>query len=519
MVKKIIAWVSVVFFTTLFLACSKKPPPPEYKLVKPVHINIKWTELPEGESFPWEDSDGFFPNEEHFYGFDRHTKPIKKEDSIVYVSVVQKGSILTSLEKKDTIKSKDGFVTLKINQDYGGDQLPVEYHYYICDPTSPYPYKMIEDIDNSKNKQSYKFTDYEEVKKIAICKESEGMVQIIQELHIHTYPWKKYDFLPVYYSNGGSPDEKNALVASYEFWESSRDIYKQALVAPTIKDIIEMKNKKYLYTRMRGTYIVSNPYDINYCSLGGDIFNANFAIQKEVTNRGLPNRAILQLNLPTRRFWSLKRSSSGNDIVICGSPEEMPSYDVDYVIIPLNESNELNDGCDVPNNKYIRRNGSDGKLYLVSYNNTFVPATMKDLNPRCVGMAEPKNYEREYYVGEMSYGLYVETTLINKGPRISLTILPWSGEFTSLVANRELGKAMGLEYMDMDLSGIGDDNPNSEQNNIMLFHLQLGGYKLRQRSVPVMDLSPTGMGYEKQWDCLQRISPQQSCSHQDWLFE
>jgi hypothetical protein len=169
MVKKIYILVLAVFFAVSFLACSSSPPSPEYRLVKPVHINIKWTELPEGESFPWENEDGFFPSSDHYYGFDRHTKPIDEEDSIVYVSVVQNGSILTSLEKKDTIQNKDGFVTLKINQDYGGNGLPIEYNYYMCDPTSPYPYETIDVIDNSKNEQIYKFTSYEEdVKKIAI---------------------------------------------------------------------------------------------------------------------------------------------------------------------------------------------------------------------------------------------------------------------------------------------------------------------------------------------------------------
>jgi len=518
MVKEIYILVLAVFFTALFLACSSKPPSPEYRLVKPMHINIKWTEVPEGESFSWEDSDGFFPNEEHLYGFDRHTKPSSKEDSIVHVSVVQKGSILTSLEKEETIQNKDGFVNLKINQNYGGNELPVEYYYYICDPESPYPYNLIEAIDNSKNEQTYKFTSYEKVKKIAICKESENGIEIVQELQIHTYPWVKYDFLPVYFSNGGKPNEKNALVASYEFWESSREIYKQALVAPSIKNVLELKKKDWLYTRVRGIYSTETN-NINYCAPRGDIYNTYFTIQKEIINKGLPSRTILQLNLPTRRFWLLKNDHL-NNIVICGSPDEMPLYDRTYAIIPLN------DNCDVPK-KSVRWNRSDGKLYLVTYSSDYydfepqlVPATGANISdPTCVGMAELEDYKKEYYVGEMSYNSYVETTFINEMSRVSSTLLLWSEEFTSLAASRELGKTVGLGYVYKDLPGIGDDNRNSAQNNIMFFHLQLGGYKLRQRSVPIMDLSPTGMGYENQWDCLQRKSPEKSCSHQDWLFE
>jgi hypothetical protein len=526
MVKKAYILVLAVLFIVLFLACSKKPPAPEYRLVKPVHINIKWTELPEGESFPWENEDGFFPSSDHSYGFDRHTLPgDEKEDSIVHVSVAQKGSVLTSLEKKDIVQNKDGFVTLKINQDYGGSQLPVEYYYYLCNPESSYPYDMIDFIDNSKNEQTYKFTSYEEdVKKIAICKENNGIVQIVQELHIRTYPWRKYDFLPVYYSNGGKPDKENALIASYEFWESSREIYKQALVAPAINvdSVLELKKKDRLYTRVRGTY--STEFNnINYCTPRGDIFNADFTIQKEIANKGLPRRAILQLNLPTRRFWPLKANNSGN-IVICGSPDEMPLKNRDYSIV------SLNDDCKVPSARV--RLGNDDKLYLVTYDNNvndpnfnfepqLTPATEFNFsNFSCAGIAEGSDYKQEYYVGEISNGLYAETTVINS--RSSLTLLPWSGEFTSFIASRELGKILGLGYVYEDLPGLpgtGDNNPKSEQNNIMFFNFKLGGYKLRQRNVSVEDVSPTGMGYDNQWDCLQRKSQEKSCSSQGWLFE
>jgi hypothetical protein len=114
---------------------------------------------------------------------------------------------------------------------------------------------------------------------------------------------------------------------------------------------------------------------------------------------------------------------------------------------------------------------------------------------------------------------YVETILINKARGASLTILPWSEEFTSFIASRELGKILGLGYMYEDLpglSGTSDNNPKFEQNNIMFFNFKLGGYKLRQRNVPVEDLSATGMGYDNQWDCLQRKFTEQSCSFQNW---
>jgi hypothetical protein len=514
MVKKVIVCVFAVFFAALFLACSGKVSP-EYKIVKPVHLNTKWTELPKGESFPWEDSDGFFPDKEHSYGFDRHTKPNNKEDSIVHASVVQKGSVLVSLKDKDIIQNKDGFVKLKINQNYGGDQLSVKYNYYICDPASSYPYDTIAVIDNSENEQTYRFTDYEEdVKRIAICRESESGIQLVQELHIHTYPWKEYDFLPVYYSNGGKPEEKNALIASYEFWESAREIYGQALVAPSIEKVLEIKKKDHLYTRVRGTYSTNYSSD-DYCKPGGDIHNAIIGMHEEAIGNGLPKRLVFQLSLPTRRFWSL-RANNLNNIVICGSPDEMPSKDSDYAIVPL--SND----CPVPN-KFIRWKSSDNRLYLVSYDSIheeLVPATAINLDFSCAGMAERRDYNREYYVGEMSVDLLAETTFGKYTSGISLTILPWSGNSTNLIASRELGKIMGLGYVHTDLPWIGDDNPNSEQNNIMFHRFQLGGHKLRQRVVPVSNyFYDTGIGYENQWDCLQRKTLDQSCSHQDWLFK
>jgi len=236
MVKKLIACLLVVFFAILFFACSSsKYTGPYDDKGGVVKLDVKWSKLEKGESFPWDDKDGFFPHEDNPYGFDKHTKPLagKKEDSIVHASVAHNRSLLVILENDSVgiVHGKDGFATLKINQGYGSN-LNQDYEFYICDPTSSYPYKLISKIDNSEKQQPYKFTDYldEEVKRIALCKRRNNDTTesgIAQEMFIHTYEWKNYDFFPVYYKAGGQVKPENGLVASSQFWISFLEVYKQ----------------------------------------------------------------------------------------------------------------------------------------------------------------------------------------------------------------------------------------------------------------------------------------------------
>jgi hypothetical protein len=129
------------------------------------------------------------------------------------------------------------------------------------------------------------------------------------------------------------------------------------------------------------------------------------------------------------------------------------------------------------------------------------------------------------YVEELRDDNVKATTLMDWGNGIAFVILPWHGEDTKRIANHELGHTMGLGDVRTDLQGTGDDNPKSEQGDIMFYKTQVG-YKLRQRAMEIADtvkmsgnIKPPPMGYENQWDCLQRKSPEKSCQHQNWLFK
>ncbi|MDR0517491.1 MAG: hypothetical protein LBH25_10660 [Fibromonadaceae bacterium] len=513
MVRNFVIRMSTMLFVFSFLACSNKPPSPKNEKGGLISVDSKWAELPKGEPFPWNDADGFYPHKDNPYGFDRHTKPRagNKEDSIVYASVASRS--ISVKFYKDEVKvttNEDGLANLKINKIVG---LPSEYEYYICNPA--FRDTVVKNIDNSKSEQTYKFTnDMEnELKKVALCrKDKNGGIAIMQELHIHTYDWKGYSFLPIYY-NGGANDEKNALVMSYEFWDGFSEVYKQAMVYPSIGNFVPLKGT-VINARVRGTYP-------DICSKG-DIENIRRDIHEKIEeDKSLPRRIIFQLGLPTKRFWPLKEGADGN-IEICGVPEEVPIKDKDYDMVGMVKSGK---DCNVPDAD-IRWSSGDNKLYLKSkFGGELILATdslFKELKlePECLGMAEvfPNSLGQQYVEELRSTAL--ATTMMDRGKNFAFVILPWRGEDTKRIAHHELGHTMGLGDVRTDLPGTGDDNPKSEQGNIMFYKTQTG-YKLRQRSMPIKNREDTlgifpPIGNENQWNCLQRKS--NSCVYEDWHF-
>ncbi|MDR0517304.1 MAG: hypothetical protein LBH25_09710 [Fibromonadaceae bacterium] len=496
MVKKLIIYAFTLFQSILFLACGG--PGPENNKGGLVEIS-----LPEGIPYSWSEYDGFFPHSDHLYGFDRHTKPRAgiKEDSIVHLSV---------------LNGKNGAVTLRINKGL--------YEYYICSPENPN--STVENINNSNAEQRYVVTAKDNVKEIALCRTRDGVSQIAQRLHVHPYEQKTYDFLAVYIDNGKSGYDENELVVKEHFWKDFSKAYKQALVynsstLPIIKhsmgniiktDIetgkaIGKTAKTVLYVRMRGVYD-------DEC-LVGDVEKIRLEVFKEIKDakNNYPNRVILQLGLPTKRFWPLEKDDDGN-IVVCGRPDEVPSIGKDYEIIPVG------DDCSVPDAN-ISWDFDNSKWQVTAQGK---PITAS-LDTKCAGMAEPsQDALGRQYVEELRKNS-LATTLIYPDEHIAFTILPWRGDDTKLVAYHELGHAMGLGDVLADVPFIDVDQKKSKEANLMFYQMQAGyeGHRLRLRRMPIKDNNDaTGfmpsIGDESQWDCLQRKSPEKSCVYQKWAF-
>ncbi|MDR3000951.1 MAG: hypothetical protein LBU89_06770 [Fibromonadaceae bacterium] len=515
--KNFVIYMSVMFSLLSFFACSSKPSPSnERGRFVLIHLDSKWGELPKGEPFPWEERDGFYPKEKHPYGFDRHTRPRagNKEDSIVHASIAGNSiSVKFYGEEVKVTTNEDGVANLKINK-IGG--LPSEYEYYICNPAARDT--IVESIDNSKIEQDYKFTNDMEndVKKNALCRRDRNNgVRVMQELHIHTYDWRSYSFLPVYYDKGNANDERNALVISHEFWNGFMEVYKQALIYPqlngTALQITSSDNA--VLTKVRGEY--------SGCPEGGIVAMRN-RVAEMITSEHLSNRAIFQLGLPTKRFWPLKEDSNGN-ISVCGNPEIEPQKDRNYDIVSIDPN-----GCRIPNAS-IRWSSEDNKFYLTStFGDVLAPATINNFPElQCTGMAEVfTDPLGSQYVGEFSENTLARTWL-DPNNRITFTALPWHEEDTKLIAYHELGHAMGLGDARMNLPNISEDNASSEQSNLMFYLFQKRlkkGHLLKSRSIEIADtaggsvIRPPPIGYEKQWDCLRRESPERTCAIQRWTF-
>jgi len=536
MTKKISGCVLVMFFVGLFLACSKGPPPKEEPLYLVTLDNDDWKQVTEGKPFPWDDVDGFFPNKEHPYGFDRY--PVSEQIGIDYVSIdgianriidtllAQANDSTYTYSVTDTwspilnhkrgmkntdsivyisvLKGDSGKVNLKINQDFGSS-LKL-YNYYICTPDSPYDTIAI--IDNSQREIPY--TIYSNEKKIALCKESEVGPQKVQELEISSYDWKLNGFYV--YILGDSTDksnERHQLLNSTNFWDLFDSVYAQAVVKHDSSHLFgEFKfiDRGYVLTKVNGSYP-------NYCDRSSDINNAEKEIRSNIINGGL-RRNIIQVGYPTKRFWPLRKDEN-NNIQICGRPTLNPSSGFDLKLEMLPDSN-----CSEKIEAYVNRDEDKG-VWRLKYNDGRQEyATGSNVNTTC--MVFVAEVEDDNYVGEVRASAKESTAAVTipyydispYSPSLiiaSIIIQPWLGSSTVKTALHELGHSMGL----LDILKIPPSymESNSEENNLMVQGSSIKSLKLRRRgvlattdSLVVIEGVGSVIGLEFQWDCLHNKS-------------
>jgi len=484
-----------IFFCLVFMlsvSCStpnfdaSDPPIPGF-----VNLNVNLTYTNQTIDWPQE---GFQAVENYRYGFD-----YIQNDNIVHISL-----------PNDSYEDVDVY----INTAYG-----VDYDYYLC-PTNNV-HAFLEEIPNRKEKFTYSINS--SFGEIALCKEERGGIYVgkIQELHIHPYEKKEYDFLIYILGNPNEqiPTAENQLLNSNEFWGAFNKYYRQALIehgslsakkimsAGTRKMNLSIGNlnvketqKNYVLTKAREAV----DDKINNCSNKGDIANAIKEIEYSAQTYLSPRRAILQIGYPTKRFWPLK--AIGGKIDICGTynlandPKVNSSLTLELEPLP-------NAGADCLSSRIAEADvflvGTDWKLKFKDGSGT-VDATQDNADPNCVVFAEKQIKPLGTYIGEnSSLPALAETYL---GSQATIVKLPWLDNRlkTTRTALHELGHTMGL----LDINDDGDYATNSEQGNLMHYNDSKTGYKLRKR-----DMTASNNKQEYQWDCLQKINKNKNCAN------
>ncbi|MDR3000612.1 MAG: hypothetical protein LBU89_05035 [Fibromonadaceae bacterium] len=457
MIKKVFIFsVFFAFFAFFSSACSW--PKPKEEPLNLVFLDHEWTQSTEGSPFPWDSIDGFFPNKEHPYGFDRHTKPGNNRlDSIVYASVLDGGY---------------GKVNLKINQGPGNSL--GSFYYYICDPESKYPYRSLATIDNLINEQSYTFTasiaEDGDVKKIALCKVDKVGTEIVQELHIYPYNWKDdYDFYIYILGDSLNGDSRHQLLRSEEFWDLFDTVFSQAVVKyGRLFGEYKTVDRGYILTRVNGRY--------TGCANSSAI---NEAVSYLSTNalRGGQKRNVIQVGYPTKRFWPLRGDGNGN-IQICGTPilDQSPTrpdleLELELETLPNSECSKIEAD--------VIRDRSRG-VWMLRYKDGKPEeiATVDNVNLDCMVFADANLGD---YVGEIGNSAALATPYLYT----TIVIQPWLGDSTAKTALHELGHTMGL--MDILREPPSYTEYNDEENNLMT---QGGGAKslrLRKRGIQAIE--------------------------------
>jgi len=487
--------VKIILILLVMLVCiscsSSKPSPEEDSKgsIKFINVNIKWENLPQGTPFLWNQMDGFFSSNDHKYGFDKHTNPRNKEDSVVHISVA---------------KNDDWAVDVKIDRTLANAGYEYSLHYL-----------QTKDSSNISDSKTLKRKADASLEKITLNRKSGYGSSNIQELWIHPYERKIYNFTAAYFKKDDD-DETNKLVFSREFWTGFNNTYQKAIVSYNSLSVYELKlmqidydtngnvvkdkyPKNYLLTRVR-----DKDGDTLKCrDIIGDIslMHKSLLIEME-KNPNFPRRAIIQLGLPTKKFWALqKKNDERGSIDICGNPEEQPSKTQQYDVLSIAEN------CRVPKATMSWNNREN--IWYMEWGGVSKPATGSDIPPNCAVMAEKSIYPLgSQYVGEFGGSNTRASTWFSKVKEKStsaVVILPWYGfDSTGWVAYHELGHTMGLS----DVEDLPNLDKTSDQGNQM-FHSIHTGSILRYRNMNAIDKQIYPPNYferkESQWDCLHRL--------------
>lgn len=480
MVRKIIAFVSVVFFAALFLACSSNPPKPE-----DWPSNAKETNIPKDY-----DKIGFFQHPEHTYGFDRHPDPKNGIGVVAHVS---------------TFKETDAIVTARVSDE-------LDYDYFICNQNK----ERIKSIGSTKSDYRYAIPtgDFKagDGIQVALCRERKGKTQKLQELYVHPYDWKEYDF-GAYILGDETTDMSKLLVHDPKFWVSVDSTFAQAVVRHReggLDEKFTSNNKGYVLMRANGNYYGCDYYD-------SDI---DMVVREIVNDKKAKRKNIIQINYPTRRFWPLKSEDEEDDeseVKICGKPIDKAEAFND---LRLELSPDPEDHCptSVGNVKVFNKDG----IWKLDYGNRIEDAIKENADPRCFVFAETKtgtyfgdsdddnavaftSYIRDYFRGDVTH---------------SIAVLPATAYNAKRSAIHELGHTIGLsDVYDIPLACITPNKDKgtrnemytvckeNEENNLMFFTVGSEKYKLRKRSIKTAN-EP---GYENQWECLRRINTNNNC--------
>jgi len=488
MVKKIVVCVSVFFLAIFFSACSSsKYTGPKEELLNLVSLDHDWTQSTKGETFPWDDMDGFFPSNDHPYGFDRHPNPEVGEDSIVHVSV---------------LNGDYGKITLKINQDFGSSSRL--YDYYICE--SAYPYGTIAIIDNSKKEFSYTITAKDKEKKLALCRESETGIQKVQELNIHPYEWNNnYDFYVYIMGDKNNSSARHQLLNSTNFWNFFDSVYSQAVVKHRnlFGEFVHV-DRGYIMTRAEydSFYEDGGLIGVAGCPKGGGFVSETIDEIVFKTKSEGHKRNIIQVGYPTKRFWPLIVDEKTGYIRICGKPasDQDPTLNSSQFNLELET---LSASTCLPTEASVIRD-ENRKVWKLRYKDgrPEEDATINNIKPNCMVFAE---VNLGNYVADSPGGKYDGKTYV--------AVLPWLGDFTAKMALHELGHAMGLEEIIGFFSsymGYNDEGSSimDQDGSAKFLNLRKRGLvtKYSVNYFPFCSHGTPGiMCMEQQWDCLHKV--------------
>jgi len=482
MVRTIAFCICVVFFATLFLACSSN----NVKKSEDWPSNARETKLPSDYG-----NVGFFQNPEHIYGFDRHPEAKNGADLVAYVS---------------TLKGEDAIVTARVSNE-------LDYDYFICNQNK----EPVENIDRFQSDYRYVIstgdTKDEDSIKVALCRERKSKIQKLQELQVYPYEWKSYDFDVYIFGHPDSTSARHQLLNrdSIIFWNTFDSTFKQAVVkhvdniavkfvsADTVKirDYPSSQEysfiKDYILTRGEGTYV----NDMKDPDCHSEDISDIGRLKKKIESKGGPKRAIVQVGYKTRRFWPLELK--GNNIDICGAKDSILKFNLE--VEPVSKPDA---SCPAVTKASVYKSGN---IWMLRYKDgTEAIASKENLNINCAVFAEADLGD---YVGEVNGAAAIAWSYWSSDitRSISVAIGPWLKDpaWTTRVLIHELGHTMGLADLD-DREIISESKRGGEESNLMhAISYSPKEFKLRKR-----DISPyykekykNKSGKEYQWDCLQ----------------